>query len=64
MTALKIVFLKKFSYHKQTFLANLNPRAALYEENGRGIEVGLQLYQLNNSFIFDLCKIPDVTGKD
>ena len=63
MAALKTVFLKKFSYHKQTFLANHNPRAVLYEDNGRGIEVGLQLYQLNNSFICDLCKIPDVTGK-
>ena len=44
MRALKTAIFKKFSYHKQTFFANLNPRAALYEENGPGIEVGLQLY--------------------
>ena len=25
------------------FLPNLNPRAALYEDNGPGIEVGLQV---------------------
>ena len=32
------------------FLANLNPRAALYKDNDPGIEVGLQLYSFDNSF--------------
>ena len=41
MKALKTAILKKFSYLKQTFLANRNPRAALYQDNGPGIEVGL-----------------------
>ena len=36
---LKNSYLNKFS-----FLANLNPRAALYEDNGPGIKAGLQLY--------------------
>ena len=37
----------KNSYLKKVFvpyLASLNPRAALYEGNGPGIEVGSQLY--------------------
>ena len=33
-----------FSYHKEMFLANLDPSAALYEDNSPGIEVGLRLY--------------------
>ena len=41
--------------YKQTFLANLNPRATLDEDNKPGIEVGLQLYEFYNSFTFDLC---------
>ena len=28
------------------FLANLNPRAVLYEDNDPGIEVALQLYDV------------------
>ena len=41
--------------YKQTFLANLNPRATIDEDNKPGIEVGLQLYEFYNSFTFDLC---------
>ena len=44
MRVLKIAISEKFSYHKWTFLANLNPMAALYEDNGPGIEAGLQFY--------------------
>ena len=48
------------------FLTNLNSRAALYEDNDSGTEVGLQLYQFHNFFNCDLCKynIPEVTAKD
>ena len=35
-------YLKTFSYHKETYLANFNPRAALYEDSSPGVEVGLQ----------------------
>ena len=38
------------------FLASLNPRATLYEDNDPGIEAGLQLYWFHNSFTCDLCK--------
>ena len=41
--SLKNSYLKKFSYQKYKLLANLNPRAALYEHNRPRIEVGLQL---------------------
>ena len=44
MRSLKTVIEKKFLYYKQTFLVNLNPRAALYEDKSPEIEVGLQLY--------------------
>ena len=42
--SLKNRYLKSFLYHKYRFLANLNPRAVLYGDNGLRIEVGLQLY--------------------
>ena len=42
MTALKTAIQKKFPYYKQTLLASLDPRVALYEGNGSEIEVGLQ----------------------
>ena len=44
MRTLKTAIAKRFSYNKKTFLTNLNQRDALYEDNGPGIEVGLQLY--------------------
>ena len=44
MRSLKTVIQKKFSYYKQMFLINLNPRAALYEDKSPEIEVGLQRY--------------------
>ena len=40
----KQLFKKSFSYNKKRFLANLNSKAILYEDNGPGIEVDLQLY--------------------
>ena len=33
----------KTAIYSQAFLANLSPRSALYEDNGPGIKVGLQL---------------------
>ena len=53
--SLKNNYLKKV-FIPWPFLANLNPRAALYEDNGPGIEVGLKLYYFHNFFTCDLCK--------
>ena len=56
MRTLKTAILKNFLYHKQMFLAKLNLRAVLYEDNDPGIQVGLELYQFYNCFTCDLCK--------
>ena len=43
MRPFKNSYLKK-AFGSYMFLANLNPRAFLYEDNNPGIEVGLKLY--------------------